>query len=320
LVDAHTGIHIWAENYDGRIEDIFDLQDRITESVAGAIAPTIRAAEIERAQRKRPQNLEAYDYVMRALPHVWALTPGDCTEALRLTMAAIKLDPCYGMASALAGWCHAWQFGNHWTATPERSRREGLDLAQAALRLDGDDPTVLAMVGATVMLLSQDLDLAAELTAKALRLDPNSAWAWIRSGYVHAYRGEAETALSHFERAQRLSPFDPLNFNLYVGIAIAHFTAGRYEQASEWAEKGLRERPDLPWAYRVLAAAQPYLDDPARAAWAARKLRESNPRISVADIMATFPAKPADLRARFADGLRRAGLPETASQTDLVEG
>jgi TolB-like protein/Tfp pilus assembly protein PilF len=318
LVDADSGVHIWAERYDERIEDIFDLQDRITESVVSAIAPTIRTAEIERARRKRPQNLEAYDYVMRALPHVWALTSADSAEALRLTVAAIKLDPSHGVANALAGWCHAWQYCNHWTATPERTRGEGLDLARAALKFDADDPTVLAMVAATVMLLAHDLEQAAELTERALRLDPNSTWAWIRSGYVHVYRGDAETALVHFERARRLSPFDPFNFNIYVGIALAHFAAERYEQACEWAEKGLRERSDLPWAYRVLAAAAPYLRATERARWAADRLQEANPQISVSSIMAVLPAKPADFRMRFADGLRRAGLPEDSPATAMA--
>ena len=166
--------------------------------------------------------------------------------------------------------------------------------------------------GATVMLLAQDLDMAADLIDRALRLDPHSAWAWIRSGYVQAYRGDAETALAHFERAQRLSPFDPFNFNLYVGFALAHFIAERYEQACEWAERGLRERPDLPWAYRVLAAAHPYLGNVERSRWAAARVREANPQISVARVMASLPLRSADASARFAEGLRRAGLPESA--------
>ena len=310
LVDADLGVHIWAERYDGRIEDIFDLQDGITESVVAAIAPTIRAAEIQRARRKRPQNLEAYDYVMRALPHVWALTAADSAEALRLTTEAIRLDPEYALANALAAWSHAWQFVNDWTDSPEAARRKGLDLARAALKLDADDPTVLTMVGATAMMLAHDLEMAAELIERALRLDPNSAWTWIRSGYVHAYSGDLETALVHFERAQRLSPFDPFNFNLYIGFALAHFVAGRYEQACDWAERGLRERPDLPWAYRVLAAAHPYLGNVERSLWAAAKLREINPRLSIARVMATLPLRPTDACNRYIDGLRRAGLPE----------
>jgi TolB-like protein/predicted Zn-dependent protease len=310
LVDADSGVHIWAERYDGQIEDIFDLQDGITESVVAAIAPTIRSAEIQRARRKRPQNLEAYDYVMRALPHVWALTAADSAEALRLTTEAIRLDPEYALANALAAWSHAWQFVNDWTDTPEATRREGLDLLRAALKLDADDPSVLTMAGATAMMLAHDLEMAGELIERALRLDPNSAWTWIRSGYVHAYSGDSETALVHFGRAQRLSPFDPFNFNLYIGFALAHFVAGRYEQACDWAERGLRERPDLPWAYRMLAAAHPYLGNVERSNWAVAKLREINPRLSVARVMATLPLRPDDARNRYLDGLRRAGLPD----------
>jgi adenylate cyclase len=281
-------------------------------NVSSAPRATIRSAEIERARRKRPDSLEAYDYVMRALPHMLALTPEASAEALRLTLEAVRLDPDYARGNALAAWCHAWQVVNGWAPSPQESRVEGMRLARAALRLDADDPGVLTKVGATEMLLVGDLESASAHIAKALALDPNSAWAWIRSGYLHAYRGEPETALAHFARAAQLSPFDPLNFNRYAGVALAHFVAARYEEAIAWAEKARVERPGLPFAYRVLAAAHVQLGQPERAREAAQVLLAQCPQQSLAEMMAVTPFRDGDVRRRFEDGLRQAGIPEAA--------
>lgn len=319
LIDAASGASIWADRYDGQRQDIFDLEDRITERTAGAIEPSIRSAEIERARRKRPDNLEAYDYVMRALPHVWALTPSASMEALRLTTEAVRLDPDYARANALAAWCHCWRIGNGWSPAPAESRTEGLRLARTALRLDADDPSVLTMAGAAEILLAGDLNAAAVHIGKALALDPNSAWAWIRSGYIQVYRGNPEIALEHFERASRLSPFDPLNFNRHVGVALAHFVAERYQDAIAWAERSLVERPGLPWAYRVLAAAHTQLAQHVQASDAARALLLQSPDLSLPEIMATMPFQSSDAPRRFADGLREAGIPETACEPTARE-
>jgi adenylate cyclase len=202
---------------------------------------------------------------------------------------------------------------NGWTSSPPQLRAEGLRLARAALQLDSDDPGVLTMVGATEMLLAGDFESASAHIAKALALDPNSAWTWIRSGYLHAYRGEPETALAHFERAARLSPFDPLNFNRFAGIALAHFVAARYDEAIAWAERARVERPGLPFAYRILAAAHAQLGQHERARAAAATLLAQCPHASLAEIMAAPPFPAGDLRRRFEDGLRQAGIPDAAA-------
>ncbi|MCI0430820.1 MAG: tetratricopeptide repeat protein [Rhodospirillales bacterium] len=315
LIEAATAACIWVDRYEGRREDVFDLEDRITERIVGALEPTIRSAEIERARRKRPDSLEAYDYVMRALPHMLALTPEASAEALRLTLEAVRLDPDYARANALAAWCHAWQVVNGWAPSPQESRAEGMRLARAAIRLDADDPGVLTKVGATEMLLAGDLESASAHIARALALDPNSAWAWIRSGYLHAYRGEPETALAHFERAAQLSPFDPLNFNRYAGVALAHLVAARYEEAIAWAEKARVERPGLPFAYRILATAHVQLGQQEQAREAAQVLLARCPRQSLAEMMAVTPFRDGNVRRRFEDGLRQAGIPDVVSTT-----
>ena len=316
LVEAATGAQIWASHYDGKLEDVFALEDRITAQVVAAIAPTIRSVEIERARRKRPESLEAYDCIMRALPQVWALTREGGVEALALTRRAIALEPNYALAHALGAWCHFWQYVNGWPADLEVTRAEGLRLARAALRLDNEDPDVLAMVGAAEATLGRNLDYAAALIDKALTLDPNSAWAWIRGGYCHVYRGNDALALQYFERAEKLSPFDPLNFNRHVGVAMAHFIAGRYELAVEAAAKALLERPHLTWGHRVIAAAYGQLGWRAEAAAAVEKVRHYSPGATVAGVMQVMALEPEALRSRFAEGLRRAGLPEGEGTTD----
>jgi TolB-like protein/Tfp pilus assembly protein PilF len=310
LVEAATGAQIWASHYDGKLEDVFALEDRITGAVIAAVAPTIRSVEIERARRKRPDSLEAYDYIMRALPQVWALTREAGLEALALTERAIALEPNYALAHALGAWCHFWQYVNGWPADLEATRAEGLRLARAALRLDNEDPDVLAMVGAAEATLGRNLDYAAALIDKALTIDPNSAWAWIRGGYCHVYRGNDALALQYFERAEKLSPFDPLNFNRHVGVALAHFIAGRYEHAVEAAAKALQERPHLTWGHRVIAAAYGQLGWRAEGATAVANVRRYSPGATVASVLRVMALEPEALRGRFAEGLRRAGLPD----------
>ena len=316
LVEAATAKQIWASHYDGKLEDVFALEDRITAQVIAAVAPTIRSVEIERARRKRPDSMEAYDYIMRALPQVWALTRDGGIEALALTQRAIALEPNYALAHALGAWCHFWQFVNGWPADLEATRTEGLRLARAALRLDNEDPDVLAMVGAAEATLGRNLDYAAALIDKALTIDPNSAWAWIRGGYCHVYRGHDALALQYFERAEKLSPFDPLNFNRHVGVALAHFIAGRYELAVQAAAKALLERPHLTWGHRVIAAAYGQLGWRAEGGAAVEKVRHYSPGATVASVMQVMALEPEELRSRFAEGLRRAGLPDGDMMVD----
>src|SRR5712672_851943 len=143
LIDGPSGNHLWADKYDGAVTDIFDLQDRITGSVVGAIQPSVRSAEIERSRRKRPESLDAYDLVLRAYPNVWSLERAANAEALRLLYQATAIEPDYPLALSLAAWCHAQQVVYNWAAEPASARTEALRLAQAAAAASGEDPTIL---------------------------------------------------------------------------------------------------------------------------------------------------------------------------------
>ena len=242
LIETEGGAHVWTARHDGTIDDIFDLQDRITEQVAGALQPSIRIAEIERSRRKRPQDLGAYDYTMRAMPHVWALEKEESAKALELLDKALAIDPDYPLALSLAGWCHAQRSVYNWADDIAESQALARTLAERAAELSGDDPLILAVLGA-VHTFVRNHGTARVLLERALALDPNAAWAWSRLGWLENYADRPELALENFERALRLSPLDPMNFNNYVGMASAHEVAQDYDKAAAHYRRALEERP-----------------------------------------------------------------------------
>ena len=308
LNEVATGSHIWAERYDRALADVFAVQDEITEAIMGAIHPSLLQAEIERAKRKRPESLDAYECVLRAYPHVWAFDASANLTALGHLARAIEIEPDYPLALALAAWCRAREVIYNWTVELDEAKAEGLRLAKLAGDMNNDDPMVLTALCAAHSVVG-DLDIASALIEKAVALDPSSAMAWNRSGWVNAYLDRSETAIEHFQRAIRLSPFDPMNFNCYFGIRNAHFAAGRYEESLAWCRKGMAERPELTWPLRSMAASLALLGHLSEAREAVRQLRSEHPDITISKIMAITPHR-GDYLERYAEGLRRAGLPE----------
>ncbi len=310
LIDTETGAHVWANTYSGTTEDIFALQDRIAEAVAGALSPSIRAAEIEQAKRKRPESLAAYDLVLRAMPHLWASNQHENEEAIRLLDQAVSIDPKYYRASTFAAWARAQQVLFGWTSDVETARREGAALADRAAAMGSDDPTALTALATAAMLLSGDLDRAEMLIDRALKLDPNSAWAWSRRGFIMIDRGNTDEATRCFERALKLSPLDPLTFNAYLGLGMTAFAAGDDARAIDWARRGIRENVAMTWAERDLAAFLGAAGRTEEAQVAVRRLLIAHPESSIRRTDAALPFMSATLKARYIDGLRKAGLPE----------
>jgi adenylate cyclase len=309
LIDAVTGAHLWADHYDGAVDDVFDLQDRIAASVVGAIQPSIRAAEIERAKRKRPESLDAYDLVMRALPHVWAMERNANRTATQLLQEALLLDPTYPTALSLAAWCCGQRVLYQWSEDIALDKRETLRVAQVAASLSSDDAFVLAVLGAALS-ITLEFERAAAVLDRALALDPNSAFAWARSGWLKSFRAdEPEIAIQHFERALRLSPFDPMGFNWLYGIGCSHFVAGRYEQAVAWQEKALFANPAATWMYRGLISAYVFAGHLDQAKAGLRELLQAYPDLTISSVRAALPNEE-ESTARFLEGLRRAGLPK----------
>lgn len=310
LIDASTGMHLWAERFDGGLQDIFDLQDQVTARVVGEIAPKLEQAEIERAKRKPTESLDAYDYFLRGMANVNHWTRAANDEALRLFYKAIELDPEFGSAYGMAAWCYIWRKLNGWVIDRAQETSEGTRLAKRAVELGKDDPVALSRGGHALAWFIRDLDNGAAFIDRALALNPNLAAAWNLSGWVRAYRGELDLSIEHHAQAMRLSPLDPILYNMHVGTAFAHFLAGRYDEASAWANKALREQPNYPAANRVLAASNALAGHMNEAHDAMARLRELDPSLRVSNLTEVLPLRRPEDLARFAEGLRRAGLPE----------
>jgi adenylate cyclase len=293
---------------DGTLEDVFDLQDCITERVAGALQPSIRLAEIERARRKPPQDLGAYDYAMRAMPHVWALEKEASAKALELLERSLAIDPEYPLALSLAGWCYAQRSVYNWTDDIESAHRNALQYAEKAAELGGDDPLILAVLGAVHCFLRNN-GTARVMLERAVTLDANAAWAWSRLGWVENYSDRPEPAIAHFERALRLSPMDPMNFNNYVGMGSANEISSRYDNAVAMYRRALQERPHADWILRNVVSALAGAGRMDEAAAELKALLAAYPDLTITKFKTAMVFSPATLE-RMAANLRKVGLPE----------
>ncbi len=310
LVDAPTGIHLWAERFDGGQEDIFDLQDQIATRVVGEIAPKLEKAEIERAKRKPTESLDAYNYFLRGMAnvHQWTRVAND--EALRLFYKAIELDSDFASAYGMAAWCYIWRKLNGWVIDRTQESSEGARLARRAVELGKDDAVALSRGGHAFAWFLRDLENGAAYLDRALVLNPNLAAAWNLSGWVRAYRGELELSIEHHARAMRLSPLDPILYNMQVGTAFAHFLGGRNDEACEWASKALREQPNYPAATRILAAGKALAGRLSEAQEAMAHLRGLDSSLRISNLEEVYPLRRAEDLAKLTEGLRKAGLPD----------
>jgi TolB-like protein len=306
LVDATTATHLWADRFESDLSDIFALQDRMTESVVSAIAPKMFQTEIDLAAR-RPGNLSAYDLCLRAFPHLYSWTRGGSAEALRLVSRALEMNPRYGLAARLAGGCHLLNVGQGWAADPMSEIAEGLRLLRLALSIDGQDPDALGMLGRATASFSGDFDTAREMVDRAVAVNPNAAIAWEQRGWTYLIAGQPEEAIPSFERAIRLSPFDPWLFSTLAGMGTALIGLGRFDEAVVAAKKALQKNQTYGAAYRCLAAALAHLGRDAEARKAVAQLLEIEPHFRISHYL----ARSGHWRAQmFIDGLRKAGLSE----------
>jgi TolB-like protein/class 3 adenylate cyclase len=309
LLDASTRVHLWADRFEGALDDIFDLQDQVTESVVGAIAPTLEQAEIERAKRKPTESLNAYDYFLRARALFHQQTWEATNEALQLFYKAIELDPDFSSAYGMAARCYARRKINRWMAESVKETSEAARLAHRAVALGKEDAVALSSGGYALGYVVGKLEEGIAFIDRALALNPNLASAWYFSGWTRVYLGEAELAIEHFRHAMRLSPLDHRLFPQHA-LALAHFLAGRYDEASSLAGKALRENPKYHPGLRVLAASNALAGRLEDAQKVMARLREIDPALRVSDLRSLLPLRLPGDAAKYAEGLRKAGLPE----------
>ncbi|MGH8555358.1 MAG: winged helix-turn-helix domain-containing tetratricopeptide repeat protein, partial [Gammaproteobacteria bacterium] len=254
LIDATTGGHLWADRFEGTLDDIFELQDQVTASVVGAITPQLERAEIERAKRKPTESLDAYDYYLRGMANLHQGSREAINEALPLFNKAIELDADFASAYAMAAWCYFWRKVNGWMSDRSQEVAEGARLARRAVELGRDDAVALTRGGHALSHFVGDLDGGIALLDRALVLNPNLAAAWFLGGFLRVWHGEPDGAIEHFARAMRLSPLDPEMYRMQAGMAVAHLFAGRFDAASSWAEKAFRDLPSFLMVVGIIAA------------------------------------------------------------------
>lgn len=308
LVETDTGNHVWSNKVDGEMSDLFDLQDRMAAEVASAVQPSIRRAEVERAKSKRPDTLAAYDLVMRALPHLWAHRMHENPKAIELLEQALALEPGYALAAALAAWAHGQQVVYNWTDDADGERRKGERQVEIATMTVQDDPTALTALASAMMLLGGDVAQAVSFTDRALSLDPNLSWAWMRKGFGLVYLGQPDEALTAFETATRLSPLDPFTFNIHVGMGLAHFSLDRLPEAIGFGRRALAERPGLTWPYRDLAVYLAHQGELAGARDALERFLYLRPPTDLRRMGDTMRFMEPALLSRYLRGLKLAGL------------
>jgi adenylate cyclase len=311
LIDTSTGAHIWADRFDGSLDDIFQLQDLVASGVVGAIEPRLRQSEIERAVRKPTESLDAYDLYLRALALRDKHTDESVREAIALLKRALAIDPGYAPAAALIGWHRIHQRSHGRIPVSEAEAVEAVALARQALEVGKDDPDTLWMAGHTLLVFAGERVVAAAAIDRALLLNPNSAHAWMARGYASMNLDQAGAAIEALERAMRLSPLDRLRRAFTNGIAGAHLGAGRYEEALDWADRTLREEPGYRGALMNKVVACAHLDRIEEARAALRQLIESQPGLTIGRFRALWSrAFSPEKTAMFVEGLRKAGLPE----------
>ncbi|MCC8940595.1 tetratricopeptide repeat protein [Bradyrhizobium sp. Arg68] len=305
LIDVATGVHLWADRFEGDLSDVFTLQDRMTESVIAAIEPRVFQAEVDLAAR-RPNSLSAYDLCLRAIPHLYSFTRDGSAEALRLVSRALEIDPRYGFAATLAGSCHIQKVTQGWATDPKSEFAEGLRLLRLVLSIDGNDHLALSMLSYAAA-WSGDFGTAREMVDRAIISNPNAAFAWSTRGWTCRMAGDLEEAIRSFERAVLLSPFDPLLFVTLTEMGVAFIDLGRFDEAVVAAKKALSQTQSFLPSYCCLITALAHLGREAEAKESATRLLELKSDFRISEWVSRSGLRTNQM---FVDGLRKAGIPE----------
>jgi TolB-like protein len=306
LIEAESGTHVWAERYDRPIGDIFDLQDELTLNVIGAIEPSLRQAEIERAKRKRPENLDAYDLYLRAQPFAQVAMPGDAGKALALLDRALALEPDYAAAHASAAWCYEQRYMRG--GLREEDKAAGLHHARAAIEAGADDAATLATAGFCIGLIAHDYTTAMEVIDRGLTLAASSALGLSFGSVILGHAGEADRAIDYAERALHSGPLDFMTYLSYSGLALAHYVAGNFTESATAGSRAAQANPRFSYPQVVQAAALMQASRTGEAQAVARRVLEIEPSFTVNEFVRAHTGR-AEIWDPMGDALRRIGLP-----------
>jgi adenylate cyclase len=306
LIDAQSGTHLWADRFDGSLEDVFDLQDQVAISVAGVIEPALQTAETARSAHRPTSDLGAYDLYLRALSDYGSLERDRMFRALDLLSQAINRDPGYGPAIALASIVHQQLAANGWAEDPESNHRASIALARRALRVASDDPDVLIFAGFALGFLGEDIDMAMGLIDRSLALNPSSARGWLESGLLRMFAGQGERAIEHLKTSARLNPRERFGTS-GTGLGAAHFFTRRFDEAAAILLAALQRAPDYAVTYRYLAACYAHMGRLDEAGDIVKRLREITPVV----LPSVVPFRKEEDRELFLSGLRLAAGEET---------
>jgi adenylate cyclase len=254
LIDALTGTHLWADRFDGSMEDVFDLQDKVATAVAGVIESPLEAAEIRRSATRPTADLSAYDLYLRSLTLMRSWGGEPATEALILLRRAIERDPDYGLVLALAAFCQAQLLSGGWAKDPETVQREGMEFARRAVRAAPDEPTVLALAAGSLEIFGEDIRVSLAMIDQSLALNPSGAYSWFWSGFLRLFAGSTDLALEHFETSLRLDPRTPMRMFHHTGIGACYFIQRRFDEAAAMLLGSLQQVPTYVTTARVLAS------------------------------------------------------------------
>ena len=310
LVRGKDGHTLWTERFDDRLDDLFDLQDRIAAQVAGQVSPSLRSAEIARAESLATEHRTAYSLTLSALPHFWAHRKGENARAIAILDEALAKSPDYGPALAYKAWALAQQPSYMWSDDPAADHAVSISLAESAAERVTDHVPSLVAIGAALTLSSPDIGLARSFVERALAIDPNNAWGWMRLGWIAIYEKSPEEAARHFDRAEMLSPLDPFRFNVILGRSVTRRLLGDTDDSVRLIRAGMRANPGITWAYRMLAGDLTLAGREEEAQEAVREFRRHYPHVTLAYLRACWPPAIVSSQPEYYQAFRRAGLLE----------
>jgi TolB-like protein len=313
LIQADTGMHVWAENFDGDIVDVFAFQDELTAKVVGAVLPSLRVAEIERARRKPPGSLDAYDLYLQALFARHSHTREGNDEALRLIEQAMELDPTFADAAMIAGSTWGARVINGWT-TDGREQREALRYLRLAVGLDPNSADAIATLARLISGFEDNCEEVRTLTRRAIALNPNSTFILRIAGFALVHIGDCREGLEYLQRALEFSPSDFMAYDGWTGVALAQINLERDEEALAAARTAVQQSPRYGMALRALASSLAWLGRYDEAQDVVQRVLEVDPTCSLEAMRTRFGGAHQRASVRYLGGLRLAGLPESAIQ------